>query len=697
VPFDRAATLRNAEKFLRQGKLDSAIAEYLRIVEDQPRDLNAANTLGDLYQRAGKTDKAIEQFIRIADSLTEEGFLSKAAALYKKVLKLRPDDEHALMQGAEIAASQGLLADARTYLNAVADRRRNRKDVRGVAQIQIRLGSLDPEDYEARRAAAAARIQIEDLAGGIEELKNIAAELAEKGRPADAIAALTEAAKLGPDDREVHARLLDAFVETGDFARARQCATTADELRALATTFESKGHDAEALSALCDAARLAPDDADLKARLARTFVARGEMARAAEYLTVETAGSDPALLMMLAEMHLRGDQAEQGLAVVRRILAEDPSRREQIAIMGWTLAETVPEVGFRTIEMAADAAVAQSDWASAAAALQEFVTRVPNHIPALMRLVEICVDGGLEATMYSAQAQLADAYIAAGSAAEALVIAEDLVAREPWERSNVERFRRALELMGEPDPEGVIAERLSGQSPFTSTDLTLLGDLPDFEPHEKAPAPPPAPPVEEPAPPAAASTATPPVHSSLEPADGAEHEIDLTISLDSLDAEPDAPPEPEPEPQPRSDNLDGVFERLRSDAAKRTANEQARQAYVRGTALHESGDLDGAIAALKEASRAPSLRFEAASLLARIYRKRGVALEAIEWFERAAEAPAPTADDAHLLLYELADTLESSGEVARALAIFMALQSEADGYRDVGSRVDRLSKVQARG
>jgi tetratricopeptide (TPR) repeat protein len=106
VPFDRAATLRNAEKFLRQGKLDSAIAEYLRIVEDQPRDLNAANTLGDLYQRAGKTDKAIEQFIRIADSLTEEGFLSKAAALYKKVLKLRPDDERALMQGAEIAASQ---------------------------------------------------------------------------------------------------------------------------------------------------------------------------------------------------------------------------------------------------------------------------------------------------------------------------------------------------------------------------------------------------------------------------------------------------------------------------------------------------------------------------------------------------------------------------------------------------------------
>ena len=36
-------------------------------------------------------------------------------------------------------------------------------------------------------------------------------------------------------------------------------------------------------------------------------------------------------------------------------------------------------------------------------------------------------------------------------------------------------------------------------------------------------------------------------------------------------------------------------------------------------------------------------------------------------------------------------------ETARALAIFMELQAEADSYRDVSKRVDRLSKAQARG
>ena len=63
MAIDRAATLRNAEKLIRQGKLDAAIAEYLRVVEDQPGDWNTANTLGDLYARAGQIDKAIEQFV----------------------------------------------------------------------------------------------------------------------------------------------------------------------------------------------------------------------------------------------------------------------------------------------------------------------------------------------------------------------------------------------------------------------------------------------------------------------------------------------------------------------------------------------------------------------------------------------------------------------------------------------------------
>ena len=56
MAIDREDTLKKAEKLLRQGKLDAAIAEYLKVVEENPGDWATANTLGDLYARAGQRD-----------------------------------------------------------------------------------------------------------------------------------------------------------------------------------------------------------------------------------------------------------------------------------------------------------------------------------------------------------------------------------------------------------------------------------------------------------------------------------------------------------------------------------------------------------------------------------------------------------------------------------------------------------------
>jgi tetratricopeptide (TPR) repeat protein len=384
------------------------------------------------------------------------------------------------------------------------------------------------------------------------------------------------------------------------------------------------------------------------------------------------------------------------------------------------------------VELAADSALAQSDWASAAAALQEFVTRVPNHIPALMRLVEICVDGGLEATMHSAQAQLTDAYIAAGSGSEARFIAEDLVAREPWEPSNIERFRRALVLLGEPDPDSLIADRLSGQTPFMTTDLALdSGEFPPMDqspPGPETPSAAPTPPLDsspvdasaDPAP--RAGAVPPPTRTGQRAKHGDPSHFELSsnaIDMDHVLGDPESPAaktsahatsesvevdlsivlddieQPAAEPPPEAADLDGVFERLRGEASRRS--DEADEQYTRGLAMRDAGQFDESIQALQAASRAPRLRFQTASLIGRMHRERGMVPQAIEWFERAAQAPAPTADEGHLLLYELAEMLESVDETARALAICLELQADAGNYRDIAARVDRLAKVQARG
>ena len=82
-------------------------------------------------------------------------------------------------------------------------------------------------------------------------------------------------------------------------------------------------------------------------------------------------------------------------------------------------------------------------------------------------------------------------------------------------------------------------------------------------------------------------------------------------------------------------------------------------------------------------------------MIARIYRDRNDVAKTLEWLERATQAPAPTADDRHQLLFDLVEALEKGGEVARALAVCVELQSEAPDYHGIVERIDRLTKVQA--
>ena len=156
MAIDRDATLKQAEKLLRQGKLDGAIEQYVRLVDDQPQDWNAINALGDLYLKAGKKDKAVEQFVRIADHQFSEGFVPKSAALYKKALKIQPHHEHILMALAEIGERQGKFVDAKQYLKQVAKQRQARGEHRAAAECILRLGSLPESDVESKIAATRA-------------------------------------------------------------------------------------------------------------------------------------------------------------------------------------------------------------------------------------------------------------------------------------------------------------------------------------------------------------------------------------------------------------------------------------------------------------------------------------------------------------------------------------------------------------
>lgn len=655
---DRAESVKKAEKLLRQGKLDLAIAEYVRMVEEQPRDWNTRNTLGDLYVRASQPDKAVAQYAQIADHLFTEGFLPKAAALYKKILKIRPDEESVQLQLGEISAKQGLLADAKGYFLAVAARRKKRGDRAGGDEIIVRLGTLDPNDFDARALGARTLEQNGDTAAAAAMYRAMHADLIEKKRPDQAMHALREAARLNPADVEARTELARAALSANDLDAARP------------------------------------------------------------YLDRGIAGDDPALLMPLTELELRAGRLDAAGEMLARLLEIEPGLRERIVELAWTLGPAAPEAALTCIERAVAVDLAAGNFMDAAAILQEFVTRVPGQIGALLKLVEIAVDGGLEAIMYEAQAHLADAYLERGQGVEARVIAEDLVAREPWEHAHIDRFRRALQLLDVPDPDAVIADRLSGQGPFIATDPFMpVESLNDPEPEsdalaarEDAPieavAPEPVVPVvaaiasepDIPLRPRAAEPDIPLKPRTPEPAGPARNkktagtpDVDLTDVLAGLQGGEEPAPEPPPRP---ARNLDAVFKDFRSDASKQTGASDAAEYLGLGKAYIESGMVKEATSALRAAARSPMLRFEAASLLGRLYHKQGDIPHALEWLERAAEAPAPDPGDAFELLYELGSILEGAGQTSRALAVFLELQADAGDYRDVAARVERLARVQ---
>lgn len=662
APFDREGALKRAEKALRLGRVDTAIEEYQALVLAQPRDWNSANALGDLFVRAGQLDKGVEQYTRIADHLADEGFYPKAAALFKKIIRVKPLDEYAQIRSGDVAAKQGLLSDAKAAYQAVGERRRKAGNIRGAAEMAVRLGTVDPDDFSARYTAARAARDLGDTDTAVREFRAVAEWFANEARLEEARSAYRDLLELDPADDVARGQVLAADIASGEFSRALAWASSASELRQLATALESAGQHAEALAVLGRVADLDANDVEARVRLVRAHLANGDMGTARRYLTTEVVSHDPTLWMVVAESELRQGHLDEGRAAVASALAADPSQREAAIAMACRLAEQDADMAYPGIEAVAEAAVAGGDYAAAAAALHEFVTRVRRHIVALMRLVEICVDGGLEATMYSAQAQLADAYLDAGRGLEARIISEDLVAREPWDNANIARFRRALEMLGETDPDAIIADRLSGDSPFMATDKMDLNEGVSFD----------------------------------EPGDvGVAGAVAGPAAVDPPNA-PSGVSDDQPDRLAKGRKTTKANE-LPADTARPQDEGLAAEQLRLGLTYRDMGMMEDAIQSLELAARSARQRFEAASTLGRLLADRADRSGALAWFERAAEAPAPSVDAGRALLYDLAAVLEDLGEHARALAVFGELDADAGGYRDVPARLARLSRAQARG
>ena len=623
MPIDREATIRQAERLKAQGRLDLAIAEYVRLVEDQPRDWNAINALGDLYLHAGDVDRAVVQFVQIADHLFAEGFFPKAAALYKKALKSRPEHEHTLLRLSEIAAAQELLADARAYLRRLWELRSERGDDTGAAECLIRLAELPEADAETLLTGARA------------------------------------------------SKVL------GDTARAVTL------FRAAAEQLQRAGRGAAALEALSHVVALEPGDVELRRQLAGQYVAAGQTENAAGLLDAETAGTDPDLLLLLGSIELARKEDASARSTLTRFIAVAPERSMDVLRLAGELGRAgESDRAFACTEIVADDAVLRGEWDRAIDVLQSYLVH-GAYAPALLKLVQIAADAGHDDVVLEARERLADAYLEGGQGPEAQIVAEALFAGAPESAVHERRLRRAVELAGVGDPEDVVrrirqryapAAEPAGYSSAVEGPAATFAVVPDNS-------------AEQPLEAFEVMPATPADDSQ----DG-DDVVELSGATSRPPAQQDGPTEID-----LSDAIMALGPSPRTAPAAVSAVSGAVDAaalFERGQQRLEKGHTREGLADLEEAARVPAFRFQAAWRLGKEYGARGHAQAAVEWLERAAEVAAPSREVSVEVLYELGIALQRAGESARALAVFMEIDSDEPGYRDVGRRLDALARVE---
>jgi tetratricopeptide (TPR) repeat protein len=146
VSFDKRKAIQKAMTLVQQGQLEQAIAEYRLILDVDPSDTSLCNTLGDLYLQVGATSEATACYLKLVDVLKAEGLIFRAIAVYKKILKLNPDNLSAVRACADLYATEGLRAEAKHMYLMEAERSLKSGLDKQALEAYERLVGVDPGD-----------------------------------------------------------------------------------------------------------------------------------------------------------------------------------------------------------------------------------------------------------------------------------------------------------------------------------------------------------------------------------------------------------------------------------------------------------------------------------------------------------------------------------------------------------------------
>ncbi len=429
MAVQRDKVIASAEKLVAKGKIEPAIKEYERLLEDNPNDVNTLNRIGDLWVRINRNDEAVKVFGKIADHYSRDGFFLKAIAIFKKINKLDPSKLDIYAKLADLYAKQGLAMEAKSQYQVLADYYLKHGDPSNALLIYRKISELDPNSINVHVKLADLYSQVNKTADALKEYDRVGRMLLKRGMLDEAVQVFRKALKIDPRNTELVDSLVTALLEAKDFENAR-------------------------------------------------LIVEGALEANREH---------PPLLAMLGRIHLgRGDLSAARVTLERATAADpnDPAARETLADL--YLKQSDPD---RAVEMMAplvERFLGRGERNSAIELLNRILRVDQNHTPTLERLVAVYTRLNEETNILASMNSLAEAHIGKGTFAEGAKVLEKLIQREPQNAQHRTKLQFVRQQMGQaptpppmpalPRPSLEVEEPapsfgLSGSEPELSFDL----------------------------------------------------------------------------------------------------------------------------------------------------------------------------------------------------------------------------------
>jgi pilus assembly protein FimV len=304
VAFNKEKVMDAARKFVDKGQIDKAVKEYLRIVQEDPKDVRVWLKIGDLYAKKGAKQDATDTYLKVARFYHEQGFIEKAIAAYKQILKLDARRVDVILKLAELYRERGNIHEAMQHFESVAahfHREGNTKDALGTV---VQLVEMDPENIATRIKLA----ELYSKEGLLEEAASqftvACDQLRRQGRQDDFVKVAERLLWHKPDNHALNRELAALYLRRNDPRRA---------LQKLQTCFKADPRDVETLGLLA----LAFQALDQKAK------------------TVS-------VLKELARIHNENKARDKAGEVYRKILEIVPTDADAIAFLGPAAATPPP-------------------------------------------------------------------------------------------------------------------------------------------------------------------------------------------------------------------------------------------------------------------------------------------------------------------------------------------------------------------